>query len=74
MRNLSKWIGTLPVAGWAFGDVVWVAGAIEGNSRYSKTHEGKWYSVTPIHSHTADSPVPITDETLIRELEEFCSK
>jgi hypothetical protein len=72
MRNLSRWIGTLPVDG-AVDDhaVTWVAGAIEGNARYSKTNEGIWYSVTPIHSRTADVPVRITDESLIKELEAF---
>jgi hypothetical protein len=73
MHKLSRWIGTLPVDGWAYGGVTWVAGAIEGNARYAKTHEGIWYSVTPIHSHTADVPVRITDESLIKELEAFTS-
>jgi hypothetical protein len=70
MRNLIKCNGTLPAAGWAYGEVTWVAAAREGNARYSKTHEGNWYSVTAIHSHTADVPVLITDEALIRDLED----
>jgi hypothetical protein len=72
MHNLSKWVGApLPMDGWAYGDVTWVAGAVEGSAVYAKTKEGIWYSVTPIGSHKADVPVRVTDDSLIAELEAF---
>jgi len=71
MRSLGRWDGApFPMDGWAYGDVAWIAGATEGTARYCKTHEGKWYSVTPRHGK-ADVPVLITDESLIEDLEAF---
>jgi hypothetical protein len=72
MRNLEKWIGgSFPVDGWAEGAVTWVAGARDGATRYAKTHQGIWYMVTPLDAHIADTPLRITDDGLIADLDAF---
>jgi hypothetical protein len=66
MRNLEKWRDIpFPISGHAEGHVIWVAGAIEGASRYAKTHQGIWYLVMPAEN----GPGRITDEALIADLE-----
>ncbi len=67
--NLIRFKGVYPIDGWAYGPVTWIAGVLDGDLHYSKTSGGDWFSVTPRHSHTADVPVRITDEALIKELE-----